>query len=113
MERDETIEITQWRQLLNALNARRNFAVQHILGISVDGLREMFTKLRKALLKEKRRLVLLLEDVTSWEGIDGQLMDSLVVDARTRNDVCDMISVVGMTPVYLEKIQGKIGRAHV
>src|SRR3989344_9180238 len=106
LELDETLEIPQSRQLLNALNARRNFAVQHILGISVDGLREMFTKLRKALLKEKRRLVLLLEDVTSWEGIDGQLMDSLVVDARTRNDVCDMISVVGMTPVYLEKIQG-------
>src|SRR3546814_5130340 len=67
LELDETLEIPQSRQLLNALNARRNFAVQHILGISVDGLREMFTKLRKALLKEKRRLVLLLEDVTSWE----------------------------------------------
>jgi hypothetical protein len=106
LELDEALEIPQARRLLKALNDRRNFAVQHILGISVDGLRDMFFKLRKELLKEKRRLVLLLEDVTSWEGIDGQLIDSLVVDARTRNDVCDMVSVVGMTPLYLEGIQG-------
>lgn len=106
LELDETLEIPQARRLMKALNDRRNFAVQHILGITVDGLRDMFFKLRKELLKEKRRLVLLLEDVTSWEGIDGQLIDSLVVDARTRSDVCDMISVVGMTPIYLKGIQG-------
>jgi hypothetical protein len=106
LELDETLEIPQARKLLKALNDRRNFAVQHILGITVDGLRDMFFKLRKELLKERRRLVLLLEDVTSWEGIDGQLIDSLVVDARTRSDVCDMISVVGMTPLYFNAIQG-------
>lgn len=106
LELDQALEIPQARRLLKALNDRRNFAVQHILGITVDGLRDMFFKLRKELLKEKRRLVLLLEDVTSWEGIDGQLIDSLVVDARTRSDVCDMISVVGMTPLYLKGIQG-------
>ncbi|NKJ72703.1 hypothetical protein GFL38_10545 [Rhizobium leguminosarum bv. viciae] len=106
LELDENLEIPQARRLLKALNDRRNFAVQHILGITADGLREMFFKLRKELFKEKRRLVLLLEDVTTWEGIDGQLIDSLVVDARTRDDVCDMISVVGMTPLYLQGIQG-------
>lgn len=106
LELDKALEIPQSRRLLKALNNRRNFAVQHILGITVDGLRDMFFKLRKELLKEKRRLVLLLEDVTSWEGIDGQLVDSLVVDARTRSDVCDMVSVVGMTPLYFEGIQG-------
>jgi hypothetical protein len=106
LELDEALELPQARRLLKALNDRRNFAVQHILGITVDGLRDMFTKLRKELLREKRRLVLLLEDVTSWEGIDGQLIDSLIVDARTRSDVCDMISVVGMTPLYLKGIQG-------
>jgi hypothetical protein len=109
LELDEQLDIPQARKLLNALNTRRNFAVQHILGISADGLRDMFFKLRKELLNEQRRLVLLLEDVTSWEGIDGQLIDSLVVDARARNDVCDMISVVGMTPLYFRGIQGNYG----
>lgn len=103
---DEDLEIPEARRLLQALNQRRNFAVQPILGITVDGLRDMFLKLRKELLADKRRLVLLLEDVTSWEGIDGQLIDSLAVDARTRTDVCDMVSVVGMTPLYFKDIQG-------
>lgn len=106
---DEDLEVPEARRLLSALNQRRNFAVQPILGITVDGLRDMFLKLRKALLAEKRRLVLLLEDVTSWEGIDGQLIDSLAVDGRTRSDVCDMISVVGMTPLYFKDIQGNYG----
>ena len=106
---DEDLEIPEARRLLDALNHRRDFAVQPILGITVDGLRDMFLKLRKALLAEDRRLVLLLEDVTSWEGIDGQLIDSLAVDARTRSDVCDMVSVVGMTPLYFKAIQGNYG----
>lgn len=106
---DETLDLPQSRKILEALNLRRNFAVQQILGITVDGLRDMFIKLRKELLKEGRRLVLLLEDVTSWEGIDGQLIDSLVVDARTREDVCDLVSVVGMTPLYLRGMQGNYG----
>jgi hypothetical protein len=106
LELDDTLDAPQARSLLKALNSRRNFAVQHILGITVDGLRDMFLKLRKELLRENRRLVLLLEDVTSWEGIDGQLIDSLAVDSRTRSDVCDMIAVVGMTPIYLKDIQG-------
>ena len=103
---DEELKIPESRRLLAALNRRRNSAVQPILGITVDGLKDMLLKLRKELLAEKRRLVLLLEDVTSWEGIDGQLIDSLVVDARTRTDVCDMISVVGMTPIYFKDMQG-------
>lgn len=106
---DEDLEIPEARRLLGALNQRRDFAVQPILGITVDGLRDMFLNLRKALLAEQRRLVLLLEDVTSWEGIDGQLIDSLAVDARTRSDVCDMISVVGMTPLYFKDMQGNYG----
>ena len=103
---DIDFNIPESRRLLLALNRRRNFAVQFVLGISVDGLKDMFLRLRKELLTERRRLVLLLEDVTSWEGIDGQLIDSLAVDAHTRADVCDMVSVVGMTPLYLKDIQG-------
>lgn len=106
---DDDLEIPESRRLLSALNHRRDFAVQPILGISVDGLKDMFLKLRKELLRDSRRLVLLLEDVTSWEGIDGQLIDALAVDARTRSDVCDMISVVGMTPLYFKDIQGNYG----
>lgn len=96
-------------KLVQALNRRRDAAVQTVLGISVDGLRQMFLDLRAELRKAEpgRRLVLLLEDVTSWEGIDSQLIDALVTDARTRpkDDLCDLISVVGMTPAYVRDLR--------
>ena len=81
---DDDLEIPESRRLLSALNQRRDFAVQLVLGISVDGLKDMFLQLRKELLSQKRRLVLLPRGLTSWEGIDGQLIDSLVVDAHAR-----------------------------
>lgn len=109
LELDEALDLPEARKLLKALNTRRNYAVQGILGISIDGLRTMFLNLRKELKKQERRLVLLLEDVTSWEGIDGQLIDAVSVDARARTDVCDMISVVGVTPLYLRDLQGNYG----
>jgi len=88
--------------LVDALNLRRNSAVQNVLGISTEGLKEMFENLRRAL--APRRLVLLLEDITAWEGVDNQLIDVLVtnVEARESDDLCPMASVVGLTPYYLQ-----------
>src|SRR3546814_19317034 len=51
-------------------------------------------------------LVLLLEDITSWEGIDDSLIDVLVTNAGTRDDMCPLISVVGVTPAYYQKLHG-------
>ena len=86
--------------LVGALNERRNNAVQNVLGISTEGLKDMFGRLRRAL--APRRLVLLLEDITAWEGVDNQLIDVLVtnVDSRDTDDLCPMVSVVGLTPAY-------------
>src|SRR3546814_15051730 len=53
-----------------------------------------------------QRLVLLLEDITSWEGIDDSLIDVLVTNAGTRDDMCPLISVVGVTPAYYQKLHG-------
>jgi hypothetical protein len=115
------LDVPESRRLMEALNRRRDFAVQNVLGISADGLKQMFLDLRRQLKGEGRRLVLLLEDVTSWEGVDNQLVDALVTDSRTREkpnedgeleaDVCDLISVAGMTPRYLRDLHGNyLGR---
>ena len=91
--------------MVNALNARRNHAVQSVLGVSSDGLKRLFEELRAALQSKGRRLVLLLEDVTSWQGVDDHLIDVLTTDATTRpeKDLCPLISVVGVTPDYYEQ----------
>lgn len=94
-----------------ALNRRRNDAIQNVLGVSAQGLKALFRQVREALAERGQRLVLLLEDITSWEGIDDSLIDVLVFNAAAKGDsdarpVCPLISVVGVTPLYYERLQG-------
>lgn len=100
-------EVRQSLALIDALNARRNYAVQNVIGVSADGLKKLFEELRTELAKRNQRVVLLLEDITSWEGLDDSLVDALVTDAATRpDDLCPLISVVGVTPEYFAKLPG-------
>ena len=96
--------------LLAALNRRRNDSIQSVLGVSADGLKTLFRKVRQALRAKGMRLVLLLEDITSWEGLDDSLIDVLVFNAAAQGDdgeadVCPLISVVGVTPKYYDDLQ--------
>lgn len=96
--------------LADALNLRRNDAIQHVLGVSAQGLKLLFRQIREALADRGQRLVLLLEDITSWEGLDDSLIDVLVFNAAARGDddakpVCPLISVVGVTPAYYDRLQ--------
>ena len=97
--------------LIKALNLRRNEAIQNVLGVSAQGLKMLFRQVREALAERNQRLVLLLEDITSWEGLDDSLIDVLVFNAEARGDadtkaVCPLISIVGVTPAYYDKLQG-------
>lgn len=98
-------------EFLEVLNRRRNDAIQNVLGVSAAGLKTLFRQVREALAKRDQRLVLLLEDITSWEGLDDSLIDVLTFNAEVRGDepevdVCPLISVVGVTPAYYLKLQG-------
>ena len=93
-------EIPHAAGLTEALNARRNHAIQNSLGVSAEKLKETFLDLRRALRKNNRRLIILLEDITAWEGIDDSLIDVLIVDAAIKPDLCPQVAVVGVTPYY-------------
>jgi len=92
-------------KFLQALKFRLNPAVQNLLGISPQGLKEMFFGLRREMKKENSRLILLLEDVTNFQGVDHQLIDVLVTQSSTRqeDDLCDLVSVMGITPAYYKQ----------
>lgn len=91
--------------LLEALDRRLNNAIQELLGSTARQLDELFKKLRRQLHTEGRRLVLLLEDVTNFQGVDEKLIDALVFNADTREDdvFCDLVSVLGVTPDYFRR----------
>lgn len=112
IERDDVSkELKTSLRLMEALNRRRNDAIQNLLGVSAEGLKSLFRQIREELGRRNQRLVLLLEDITSWEGIDDSLIDVLVTNADTRGedgerDMCPLISVVGVTPAYYQKLHG-------
>jgi hypothetical protein len=98
-------------KFVEALNRRRNDAIQNVLGVSAQGLKTLFRQVREELAERGHRLVLLLEDITSWEGLDDSLIDVLVFNAAAKGDnearpVCPLISVVGVTPHYYDRLQG-------
>ena len=104
-------ELAFTNALVDALNRRKNDAIQNVLGVSAEGLKALFKNVRSELKKDGTRLVLLLEDITSWEGLDDSLIDVLVTNASTRDasssdaDLCDLISVVGLTPQYMRTLK--------
>lgn len=93
-------------RLREALNARFNAVVQDLVGIGRDGLVRAFRELRRQLAQDGRRLVLLLEDITSFQGVDNQLLDVLIAKSETEEQdglLCDLLSVVGITPDYFNR----------
>jgi hypothetical protein len=98
-------------KLLAAINRRRNEAVQGVMGITPAGLKKLFQSVRQKLDQSGQRLVLLLEDITSFQGVDDSLIDVLVDDKGTQvsaagGAICPIISVVGVTPKYYGDLQG-------
>lgn len=96
-------------KLMAALNKRKNEAISKVIGVSAEGLKTLFRNVREALAPRGQRLVLLLEDITTWEGLDDSLMDVLIDNAEAaggsdKAGVCPLISVVGVTPQFYYRI---------
>jgi hypothetical protein len=97
--------------LMQALNKRKNEAIRNVMGVSAEALKTLFRNVREALAGRGERLVLLLEDITSWEGLDDSLMDVLVDNAEAHGGdggtkICPLISVVGVTPDFYDRLPG-------
>ncbi len=97
-------QVPQTLKLLAALNARLNHAVQELIGMTSEDLERLFQDLREAI-GSKGRLILLLEDITNFQGVDDKLIDVLVERSDTGDKtrpkpLCDLISIVGITPRY-------------
>ena len=108
---ERAAELPYTLDLVDVLNRRKNDAIQNVLGVSAESLKTLFRRVRQELQRRGERLVLLLEDITSWEGLDDSLIDVLVQNAEAsggdaESDVCPLISVVGLTPAYYDRLQG-------
>lgn len=98
-------------QTARLLNALLPAAIQRTTALSGDDLRTIFLDLRRRLRREGKGLVLFIEDVTTFTGIDAALMEVLVTQhtGEANRDLCRMTSVVGVTDAfYLDRVPDNV-----
>lgn len=87
------------QQLATYLNQLLEFAISQTTALTGDDLKNMFYDLRRELRKQGRALVIFIEDVTAFTGLDAGLIDVLVTQhtGETNSHFCRLISVIGIT----------------
>lgn len=89
-------------QMATYLNRLLNYAVGSTLRLTVDDLKRVFTEIRLAMRNqaEPQSLILFIEDIAVFTGVDAGLVEVLIDDHRGRNKLARMTSVVGVTDYY-------------
>jgi hypothetical protein len=92
-------ELTR-RELANYLNRLMSDAIGSTLALTPADLKRMFAELRKELRSRGETLVLFIEDITAFSGLDAGLVDVLADEHGGRDDICRLQSVIGITDYY-------------
>ena len=79
------------------LNQHIDKVIQSIIKIGQGDLIEIFKEVRTSLKNNNMNLALFIEDITSFAGINKELMETLLIDHNTDNNLCRLISFVGIT----------------
>ncbi|WP_304684272.1 hypothetical protein [Ileibacterium valens] len=78
--------------------------IQETTGIQKGDLREQFHQIRRELKKKNKNLTIFIEDITSFTGVDEELLDVLMEEHTgdySSAEFCRITSVVGTTTHYL------------
>lgn len=89
--------------LANYLNGFVNGVVRALTGIEPGDFEQIFESIRQELKTKGMGLILLIEDITAFYGIDQSLLNALVVEHTGLNEssgLCRLISVIGTTSQY-------------
>lgn len=112
---EEIVESTDPQEQLQVQKKRESIAqylnlflddvVQECTQLRGTDLENVFRLLRKELKKQGKQLTLLIEDITSFTGIDKSLVNVLAnthKGSKEDESMCRLISVVGITNAYYE-----------
>ncbi|RFU70010.1 hypothetical protein D0463_00615 [Bacillus sp. V59.32b] len=100
---DDQEEVEEFRaELARYLNQFLDKVVQECLSLRGTDLKEIFVLLRQELKKEGKNLTLFIEDITSFTGVDKDLVDVLIADHEEEKSLalCRLVSLVGITNGY-------------
>jgi hypothetical protein len=93
----------RWQQVAaDILNSVLDQATQNLLDLGGTPLNEVFLEMRRALLEDRKELVILVEDFAVLSGMQGALLDALIHEARVagRREYCTIRSALAYTHGY-------------
>ncbi|MGY1780308.1 protein DpdH [Geodermatophilus sp. SYSU D01036] len=82
------------------LNEQLNAAVSQVFGIGGDDLKDLLVEVRIELARQNLELLLLIEDFSIFQGIQGGLLDAITLIPTQGNEVCPMRVVMAVTSGY-------------
>ena len=96
------------RKITDYLNSFVETVIQTSAGIEPGDFQQIFKEIRQELKRKGKGLILLIEDITSFTGVDQALLNALVTGHTGSNAVdglCKLISVVGTTTQYYNRFR--------
>lgn len=93
------------KKIAEYMNQFVNDVIQRCAGIEPGDFKQVFQDIRKELYRLGKNLTLFIEDVTSFTGVDGALLDALMEEhtgIRNGDEICRITSIIGTTGNYLQ-----------
>ena len=84
------------------------FTIQTSAGIEPGDFQQIFKEIRQELKRKGKNLILLVEDITSFTGVNQALLNALVTGhtgSNAADKLCRLISVVGTTTQYYNQFR--------
>ncbi|MDQ0679676.1 energy-coupling factor transporter ATP-binding protein EcfA2 [Arthrobacter pascens] len=82
------------------LNEQLGPAVSQVFGIGGADLKDLLVEVRGEFKKQGLELLLLIEDFSIFQGIQGGLLDAITLIPTQNNDICPMRVVMAVTTGY-------------
>ncbi len=96
------------QKITDYLNTFVETVIQTSAGIEPGDFQQIFKEIRQELKRKGKNLILLVEDITSFTGVNQALLNALVTGHTGSNAVdnlCKLISVVGTTTQYYNQFR--------
>lgn len=92
--------------IANFLNQFIDLVIQRCSGLESGDFEEIFKDIRREIKKDGKRLTVLIEDITSFTGVNAALLNALTTEhtGYGNDDLCRVSSVVGITSGYLKDV---------
>ena len=108
LEPDDDGDDSKIEEIVNYLNSFVESVIQSSAGIEPGDFQQIFKEIRQELKRQGKNLILLIEDITSFTGINKELLNALITEHTGLNEadnLCRLISVVGTTGEYYREFR--------